>query len=177
MLSLLSITLLGCVAAWSPGNPGRFDLAPPVGWSVTRNYRWLRTDHLVLARVQAAISLRLEPSRGLVRTLPLGVLAPVRALSWGRPLGIQSSLVAEHEIVVDGRRGYAVTGVRRLGPSLIGYSTVIVRTEERLLELSLLAPPASLEAQASAWSAVLGSLRLADPPEPIPTFVDESWPR
>ncbi|MBM4364785.1 MAG: hypothetical protein FJ102_01110 [Deltaproteobacteria bacterium] len=176
MTALLALLLLACRAAWTPGGPGRFSVDPPQGWEVTRNYRWLGTDNLVLARDAAAISLTVQPSRGRARELPLGVLASVRALSWGRRLGVQSAILAEHEVLVDGRRGYAVTGVRRWRRELIGYTTVMVRTEARLVELTLFAPPALLDAQALAWQGVLESLRLHEPAPPTPIFVEEQWP-
>ncbi len=176
MTGFLALLLLACPAAWTPTGPGRFSIDPPEGWEVTRNYRWFGTDNLVLARDDAAISLMLQPSRGRARRLPLGVLASVRALSWGRRLGVESAILAEHEVLVDGRRGYAVTGVRRWRRELIGYTTIMVRTEERLLELTLFAPPPLLDAQAGAWQSVVESLRLADPAPPTPVFVEDQWP-
>lgn len=176
MTPLLAPMLVACQAAWSPDAPGRFSLDPPEGWQVTRNYRWLGTDNLVLTRERAAISLTLQPCRGRACQLPLGVLASVRALSWGRRLGVESAIVAEHEVLVDGRRGYAVTGVRRWRREQIGYTTILVRTEARLLELTLFAPPPMLDAQLGPWKSVVESLHLADPPPPTPTFVEDQWP-
>ncbi len=177
MTAIWALLMLACHAAWNPTTPGRFTLNPPEGWRVTRNYRWLGTDTLVVARDLAAISLTLQPCRGRARERPLGGLASARALSWGRRLGVESAILAEHEVLVDGRRGYAVTGVRRWRRELIGYTTIMVRTEERLLELTLFAPPALLDAQSGPWAAVVDSIRLADPPPPAPTFVEEQWPR
>lgn len=177
MTACWALLILACHAAWNPTVPGRFSIDPPEGWKVTRNYRWLDTDTLVLARGDAAISLALQPCRGRARQLPLGVLASARALSWGRRLGVESAILAEHEVLIDGRRGYAVTGVRRWRRELIGYTTIMVRTDARLLELTLFAPPSTLDAQASAWTTVVNSLRLAEPAPPAPTFVEEQWPR
>lgn len=178
MLPLLAVvSLLGCPTAWKPELPGTFDVAVPTGWEVTRNYRWLGTSNLTARRGQAALSVRVEPNRGRARRLPLSLVASARALTWGRTLGVQNLIVAEHEIVVSDQRGCAVTGLRRWRTHTTGYTMVIVRNEELLAELTLHAPPSSMDEAAAGWGAVLASFRLSGPaPAPV-TFVDDAWPR
>ncbi len=169
--------LLACPAAWRPGAATAFEVQVPAAWEVSRNYRWLNTHNLTIRRGGAAVSIRVEPNRGKARRLPLSVLASVRALSWGRHLGVASVIVAEHELVVDDRRGCAVTGLRRWRTATVGYTMILVRGDARLAELALHAPPSELDDATQGWDAILSSFRLHDSPAPPPTFVDDSWPR
>lgn len=155
---------------------GRFDLEVPAGWTITRNYRFLGGDTLVLERADAAITLSLHADRGRAQALPLDLVASVRALSWGRRVGVENAVYAEHDILLDGRRATAITGLRRWRTQEMGYSMVISRAPGQMLELVLHAPPASLDTAVVGWDGVLSTLRWNVPPEPAtPLFVDEFW--
>ncbi len=176
--SLLPITLLaGCVAAWHPPTPGRFDLVVPDGWTVTRNYRWLGADTVVLDGEGASISVNVRREVGTGH-LPLDLVASVRALSWGRRVGVENAILAEHEIEVDARRAAAVTGLRRWRTARTAYTMVLMRGGGWTVELVLHAPEHELDPHAAAWAAFLSGFRLSCPPEPDgPLYEDDLWRR
>jgi hypothetical protein len=107
--------------------------------------------------------------------LPLDLVASTRALSWGRRVGVENSVLSEHQIVVDGREAWAMTGLRRWRTQSIGFSTVLVRTCGRIAELTLHADPSMLDALATDWGALLDSVRLAAPVAQSPIFAEEAW--
>ena len=177
-MGVLAILLFGCAPAWRPGVPGRLDLEPPPGWAVTRNYRAFGSDTLVLSHGGASINVTTRPDRGRAQRLPLDLVAGVRALSWGRRLGIESSVLAEHDILLDGRRACAVTGERRWRNVSVGYTMVVTRTPGRIAELVLHAPRGALDAEVADWAVFLDHFHLAAPVEPDgPLFEDDAWRR
>lgn len=174
---LLSM-VLACAPAWHPPDAGRFSLVVPDQWAVTRNYRFLGTDTLVLARDHAAMSVTVRPDHGASATLPLDLVASVRALSWGRRLGVQNAVLGEQEIVVDGRRACAVTGLRRWRTATTGYTMVFARAPGQTVELVLHAPADELDHYAPEWGAFLDQFHLNAPPEPDgPPFSEDTWRR
>ncbi len=175
---MLLALLLGCVAAWNPERPGPFDLAVPDGWSLTRNYRFFGSSTVVLTREDAAISLTRRPEHGAAARLPLDLVAGVRALSWGRRLGVENSLLAEHDLLIDGRRACAVTGQRRLRTARSAYTMVFTRTPGHTVEIALHAPGGALDGYAADWGTFLDGLHFAAPPEPeAPLFTEDAWRR
>lgn len=175
--SLLLALAVGCAPAWHPPAVGRFDLQVPEGWEVARNYRAFGVDTVVLAHGAASISVTVR-REGPAERLPLDLVAGVRALSWGRRVGVENLVIAEHELVVDGRRACAVTGMRRWRTARTGYTMVYLRAAGRAAELVLHAPSASLDLYANDWGRFLDGFRLQAPPEPDgPLFTEDTWLR
>jgi len=171
--------LLGCIAAWRPDAPGRFDLDVPAGWVVTRNRTWIGNDVLELsnAEMRATITLELISADAASRRLPLDLLAETRALSMGRALGIESGRSHLHQIDLDGHEAWAVTGRRRWQFVEADYSTVIARAGRHVAQLTLQAPAGELDRALPAWMVVLDTLRFPlDPVRPdAPLFDPDEW--
>jgi hypothetical protein len=175
---MLLALLLGCAAAWRPDRPGPFELVIPPGWALTRNYRFLGSENVVLERGDAAISLTRRPEHGPAGRLPLDLVAGVRALSWGRRLGVENAVLAEHDLLIDGRRAAAVTGLRRWRTARIGYTMLVTRTPGHTVEIVLHAPGDSLDGYAADWGAFLDGFHLAASPEADgPLFEEDGWRR
>lgn len=169
---------LGCVPAWRPPDVGRFDIEPPPGWSVVRNYRFLGADTLVIAQGSASISVSIRPDHGRAQTLPLDLVASVRALSWGRRVGVENAVLGEQDIVLDGRRACAVTGMRRWRTATMGYTMIVTRTPGQIVELVLHAPFEELNGRTAEWGSFLDHFRLSAPTEGvIPLFSEDTWRR
>lgn len=169
--------VLGCAPAWHPPAPGRFHVVVPDGWSVRRNYRSFGVDTLELGAGAASISVTIRPE-GPTAALPLDLVAGVRALSWGRRVGVENAVIAEHEIEVDHRRAAAVTGLRRWRTSATAYTMVYLRGGGRAAELVLHAPAEGLDVYAADWGRFLDGFRLNAPAEPDgPLFEDDTWRR
>ncbi|MDP2315026.1 MAG: hypothetical protein Q8P41_19150 [Pseudomonadota bacterium] len=166
--------LLGCVAAWRPGVPGRFDLVVPEGWTVTQNRRWLGNDVFTLAdpAARATISLQLVHADEASARIPLDLLAETRALSMGRELGVENGWGAMHRIALDDHEAWAVTGQRRWKFAAADYTAVFARVGGRVAALTLQAPAGQLDASLRAWSTVLETLRfpLDRVPDDAPQF-------
>ena len=172
------VVMLACAPAWVAGAPARFDLSVPEKWAVTRNYRLLGTDSLVLGEGNASISVTVRRDDGAGAALPLDLVASVRALSWGRRLGVENAVLGEQEIVVDGRRAAAITGVRRWRTAKIAYTLVFLRAPGRTVELVLHAPAEALEGYVATWGTFLDSFHLLLPPDPDgPPFSEDTWRR
>ncbi|MSQ00834.1 MAG: hypothetical protein EXR71_02950 [Myxococcales bacterium] len=169
---------LGCAPAWHPARPGRLNLVVPDGWTVTRNYRAFGADTVVLDSDRASISVSVRPDSERGRQLPVDLVAGVRALSWGRGLGVQNAVIAEHDIELDGRRACAVTGMRRWRTANIGYTMIYSRAAGRSVELVLHAPLDELDRHAADWSTFIDGFHL-DVPVPVdgPLFEDDLWRR
>lgn len=154
-------------------------LVVPDGWQLTRNHRAFGSDNVAMKRGDAAISLLVTPDSGIPQGYPLDVFASVRAVAWGRSLGVENTVVAEHAVSVDGREAYAVTGLRRWRTTVIGYTMVVTRTCDRVAEVVLHAPPGSLDLHARDWGQVLDSLHLRESAKWVysagPLFADEGW--
>ncbi len=175
---MLLLLLVGCAAAWNPERPGPFDLAVPSGWSLARNYQFFGSHTVVITRGDAGISLTRRPENGRAGRLPLDLVAGVRALSWGRRVGVENAVIAEHDILLDGRRACAVTGLRRWRTARSGYTMVVTRTPGHTVEIVLHAPEAALDAYAADWGVFLDGLRFRSPPDPDgPLFEDDTWRR
>jgi len=175
----LLLALAGaCMPAWHPPDPGRFALAVPEDWAVTRNYRLLGTDTVVLAKGSAAMSVTVRPAATEKRTLPLDLVASVRALSWGRRVGVENAVLGEQEIVLDGRRACAVTGLRRWRTATTGFTMVYLRAPGQTVELVLHAPADEIAGYAATWGTFLDAFHLTAPPEPDgPLFWEDTWRR
>ncbi|MFN7147823.1 MAG: hypothetical protein ACK4YP_28895, partial [Myxococcota bacterium] len=152
--------LLGCVAAWRPDATGRFDLAVPPGWEVTKNRRWFGNDFFVLTddAARASITIELVRDDASSRRLPLDLLAETRALSMGRSLGIESTRSRLHQIELDGHEAWAVTGTRRWKFAVADYSAVIARAGRHVAQVTLQAPHGQLDRALVGWSIVLETL-------------------
>ena len=175
---MLLLWVLGCAAAWNPARPGAFDVTIPAGWTLTRNYRAFGAETLVITRDAAAISLVRRREHGRAGSLPLDLVAGVRALSFGRRLGVENALIAEHDLLLDGRRACAVTGLRRWRTARSGYTMVLTRTPGYTVEIVLHAPSEVLDGYAADWGVFLDGLHLAAPLEPDgPLFQDDMWRR
>lgn len=170
--------LLACAPAWHPSEIGRFSLSPPEGWEIERNYRFFGADTFVVSRGAASMSVSMRPDTGRAQTLPLDLVAGVRALSWGRRVGVENSVLVEQDIEVDGRRACAVTGMRRWRTATTGYTMVVLRAPGTIVELVLHAPYAELDAYAVEWGRFLDEFHLAAAPEgDIPLFSEDAWRR
>ncbi len=160
--------------AWHPPashaqDAGRFDLAVPAGWEVSRNRRWFGNDSFRLdnSTSRSTISLQLIRSDSASRRIPLDLLAETRALSTGRSLGIESAATRMDHVALDGHEAWAVTGQRRWRLVTSDFSTVVARVGDHVAILTLEAPRDGLNAAAGAWSVVLDSLRF--PEDPVST--------
>ena len=170
--------LLACMSAWHPPDPGRFSLSPPEGWEISRNYRFFGADTFVLSRGAASMSVSVRPDSGRAQVLPLDLVAGVRALSWGRRVGVVNAVLVEQDIEVDGRRACAVTGMRRWRTATTGYTMVVLRAPGEIVELVLHAPYAELDTYAGEWGRFLDGFHLTAPAEgDIPLFTEDSWRR
>lgn len=175
---MLLLVLLGCAPAWNPERPGPIELTIPPGWALTRNYRFFGSATIVLTRGEAAISLSRRPEHGRAGRLPLDLVAGVRALSWGRRVGVENALLAEHDLLLDGRRACAVTGQRQWRTARSAYTMVLTRTPGHTVEITLHAPGEALDAHAADWGVFLDGLHLAGPPDPDgPLFEEDAWRR
>lgn len=176
---MILLLILACAPALTGGTRDRVSLAVPSGWELTRNHRFLGTDNVAMKHGDAAISVLVVADNGLAQSYPLDVVASVRALSWGRKLGVQNNVVAEHSVSLDGREAYAVTGLRQWRTTRIGYTMVVTRTCGRLAEVVLHAPPDSLDFHTRDWGTILESLHIVESPGWVsvagPLFVDEGW--
>jgi hypothetical protein len=163
----LPLLLLGCAAAWRPDAPGRFDLAVPAGWEVTRNTRFLGTHVLAMANdgARATITVALVPGAAGARDVPLDLVAESRALTSGRALGIQSGRTRLHQIALDGHEAWAVTGRRRWQFVEADYTAIYARVGPHLAEITLQTPAGQLDRSLTAWATVLDSLRF--PRDPV----------
>lgn len=174
---LLLALSLGCAPAWHPPAVGRFDVVVPEGWGIRRNYRALGVDTLEVGAGAASISVTIR-REGPSSALPLDLVAGVRALSWGRRLGVENAVIAEHEIEVDHRRAAAVTGLRRWRTSRTAYTMVYLRAGDRSAELVLHTPEDALDTYAADWGRFLDGFHFTAPPEPDgPLFEDDTWRR
>ena len=170
--------VLACAPAWHPPTAGRFTLEVPEDWAVTRNSRWFGTDTLVLSHGPAAMSVTVRPDSGANDTLPLDLVAGVRALSWGRRLGVENAVLGEQEIVLDGRRACAVTGLRRWRTATTGFTMVFARAPGHTVELVLHAPADQIDSYAATWGIFLDHFHLTAPPDPDgPLFTEDTWRR
>jgi hypothetical protein len=162
------LLLTACAAAWRPDAPGRFDLAVPTGWEITRNKRFFGNDFLTLASrdLRSTITVELVRSDPAARRLPLDLLAEVRALSMGRTLGVESTRVGLHQIDVDDHEAWAVTGSRRTTWSSADYSTIIAWVGPHLAQITLTTPAGELDRALPAWAGFLASVRF--PLDPLP---------
>lgn len=169
MLHVLPLLLAGCVAAWRPDAPRRFDVALPDGWEVTRNVRVLDND-LLAARApdgSAVVSVELIRSDRRSRELPLDLIAETRALQRGRVLGFENTRWRTDQIVIDGREAWAVTGRRAWRFVESDTTLVVTRTRTHVVLLTLDTPPGGLGEATPAWAGVLESFRLLrDRPTP-----------
>ena len=133
---------------------------------------------MVLDHDRASISVSVRRDSGRGRQLPVDLVAGVRALSWGRGVGVENAVIAEHDIEFDGRRACAVTGIRRWRTATIGYTMIYSRAADRSVELVLHAPMDELDGHAADWATFLGGFHL-DVPSAVegPLFEDDSWRR
>jgi hypothetical protein len=177
MVAML-ILAVACAPAWRPGAIEPLSLEPPLGWTVASNYRLLGVRTVVLRRERASITVQMRPDRGAALEGPLDLVASTRALSWGRRVGVENAILAEHQLLVADREAWAMTGIRRLGPVSIAFSSVTLRNCEALLELTLHAPGSELNRWSVDWMYLLTSVRLADPaPAEAPLFEEDGWLR
>lgn len=162
--SFLVFAVGACAPAWRPGRAGRFDLGVPEGFSVTRNYRWFGNDFLVLARGKEAIEVARYREDARSRRVPLDLLVEARGLDWGRRFGVGSGRDGLHEIMVDGRQAWVVSGRRRWRWVEMGYTTVALRGRTHLVMLTGMAPAADFEAFVPAWGELLDAFTLGEGP-------------
>ncbi len=169
---------LACAPAWHPPDAGAFSLAPPAGWVIARNYRFLGSDTFVVQQGVASMSVSVRPDTGRAQTLPLDLVAGVRALSWGRRVGVENAVLVEQDIEVDGRRACAITGMRRWRTATTGYTMVVLRAPGQIVELVLHAPYPQLDGYAAEWGTFLDNFHLSAPPEGEgPLFTEDTWRR
>jgi hypothetical protein len=91
---------------------------------------------------------------------------------------VENSLLAEHDLLIDGRRACAVTGQRRLRTARSAYTMVFTRTPGHTVEIALHAPGGALDGYAADWGTFLDGLHFAAPPEPeAPLFTEDAWRR
>jgi hypothetical protein len=158
----LAFSAQSCTAAWKPGVPGRFDLEPPEGFSVERNYRWFGNDFVVLARGKEAIEVARYKEDARSRRVPLDLVVEARALDWGRRFGVGSGQDGLHEIMVDGRQAWAVSGRRKWRWVEMGYTTVALRGGSHLVMLTGMAPAPEFESFVPSWSTMLEAFTLGE---------------
>ncbi|MDP2308130.1 MAG: hypothetical protein Q8P18_19070 [Pseudomonadota bacterium] len=161
------VALLGCVAAWRPDAPGRFDLVVPDGWTITQNRRWLGNDVFVLVEpaARATITIQLLRVDAASADVPLDLLAETRALSMGRTLGVVNSRSEMHHIALDDHEAWAVTGRRKWQFVEGDYTAVFARVGPHVAAITLQAPAGQLDTVLLGWSIVLQTLRF--PRDPI----------
>ncbi|MCB9762731.1 MAG: hypothetical protein H6739_23220 [Alphaproteobacteria bacterium] len=180
--ALTLLSLVGCLRAARPvpdSQPlryaGRFEVAVPDGWEVTRNWRFAGNRRLVLRAPQndAAITVEMVREDWRSRDLPLSVVADVAMAEAGRSLGIAAEPLGQHQLLLAGREAWATTLRRHQGPASALATAVTLRADHHLVVLTLhstaAAPPVP------AWDLVLSSFALPrDPPPDTPPFAEDA---
>lgn len=161
------LLLLGCVRAWHADHPGRFDLDPPSGWSVTRNTRFFGNDFFTLRAPTAPVTVSIECIRldARSRRLPPDLLAETRALHMGRALGVDNVGWRMDRIDVDGHEAWAMTGRRTWHAAEADFTLLAVRLRDHVAFVTLQTPVGGLGAATPAWAGLLESLRF--PRDPV----------
>jgi hypothetical protein len=176
-----SLFLFGCPHAVEVSGEhlhGRMVLETPPQWTVVKNRR-LFGNHLVVLRSPDGCCLlqaQLIREDFKSRSLPLHIVADTLSIGGAHNRGLHSELLGGNTIDLDGREAWATVLRRHYGPHERLYTTVITRTPEHVVQLSLEAPFMAPLSVTSAWQHVIETFSLPqDPPGESPLF--EPLPR
>ena len=162
--SLISL-IAGCGRAATLSNgqySGIFSLRAPIGWEEIQNRKSWNNYSLVLEAPDNCCVIQVELIQEGADSMaqPIEVVAELYAVGRGRHMGMQSTLIANNQILVDDREARAITVARAHGPVVRYASSVFIRTDEGLAVLTLTwTPDTSLDA-IEIWERVLDSFSL-----------------
>lgn len=167
-LSLLALLLTGsaCVHAVHLEGPSlvgpSISFEAPPGWMIQRNYRFLGSNHIEICTPDGRVAITLELLRASehFRELPLDLIAEGIIGERDRGFGVETLALQRNEILIAGRRGVTLTGRRVHGPQIVDFTSIVARTDTRLLIVLLHAPEGRLGDYTLALERIIDTLAL-----------------
>lgn len=150
--------------------PGVFRIGKPGdGWVLQRNRRM--GDRLLLdyKRKDADVDIRVtvHPLDELTRGLPLPTLAEALVLRYGRDRGLETEVHALQRADFGDHEGLVVHATRRWKPNVDRrFAQAFIRTQERIVMVTYIAPPDLYETFAPDFAQALESFVVLLPAEP-----------
>jgi len=147
------------------GNPGE-------GWKIHRNRKMGKKLLLDYRREREDVDLRVtvHPLDETSRDLPLPTLAEGLVLAFGRSRGLETEVHGVQRVDFGEHEGFVVHATRRWRPNVERRMVqCFVRTAERLVMVTYIAPPDLYDRYAPDFAQALGSFAVLLPPE-APVF-------
>ena len=145
---------------------------PGDGWKIHRNRRMGKKLLLDYRREHEDVDLRVtvHPLDETSRDLPLPTLAEGLVLYYGRKRGLETEVHALQRVDFGDHEGFVVHATRRWRPNVERRMVqCFVRTAERLVMVTYIAPPDLYDKYAPDFAQALGSFAVLLPPE-APVF-------